>query len=449
MASSLQGIEPSPPTAEGSRGRSLRWSTMAMLSLLLCSIAGAIVWGLLFAFNEVRAAQAVKVRLARLEAEGLPTDDTSLEAWFLNWASQEGTAAWHNVLSLTQSQPFPACPDDLNATPEELHPGCDWPAEPAVADYLKKMQPVIAQIELLAESPTPVWQPIQFNGYATLLGAINHVRTVSRMLALEAQHAVYLDDPQRAFNALASMELVSRAFDWQLCDVCELVHLALEKMHWETIQLTLRSRIWTETEVDGLIQQVCPPLNVAPRWQRTAAGERAMALSSMSSPKRMTSYLYDSEAWFSGLITLPSNQLAFLESVRRRERLGTLPLSELPRAASREEKRIRTGSISDFFVPALMGYASAFARHEEERRLTLTALAIKKFYLQHDTWPEQLCALETVGLSRTDYRKLQGRTFPFEIQQDHVIIWSDDPPVEDEEAWDSRRVTQVVIAHSP
>src|SRR5690606_25834757 len=96
--------------------------------------------------------------------------------------------------------------------PVEIVPGGRWDEEPAVAEFLQWMRPVIDDIQAATEYPTPVWQPIEFRGYSTLLEELQNSRSLVRLLSLDVEHALYHGESDRALRSLQAMQGVADAF---------------------------------------------------------------------------------------------------------------------------------------------------------------------------------------------------------------------------------------------
>ena len=182
--------------------------------------------------------------IARLQAAGEPVDNETLARWFQAGSSQEGTAAWREILVAVEQvssgetvSSFPIM--GMGKLPENLVPGGDWPDEPRIAEFLREVRPLITQIEQAGRYPTPVWQPMAFQGFSTPLPEIQASRRISGLLQLEVRHALYHRDTERALRGLAAMQATAAAFDWDFCMVVDLVGMALRGIHRDAIRQSL------------------------------------------------------------------------------------------------------------------------------------------------------------------------------------------------------------------
>src|SRR5690606_37668842 len=141
---------------------------------------------------------------------------------------------------------------------------------------LERNRPVIAQIHAATKHPAPVWMPIEFHGFMTLLEELQNSRSIQRLMQLETEHAIYHRDAERAMAGLESMQGVAAAFDWPICMVADLVHIALRGSHRSMVRRSLAVDLWDEDQLRHLADQLGPPQDVRQRWFDVVAGERGM-----------------------------------------------------------------------------------------------------------------------------------------------------------------------------
>ncbi|MCO6457849.1 MAG: hypothetical protein J5I93_21295 [Pirellulaceae bacterium] len=411
---------------------------LAVVPLILIA-----VWLLVAAVQQQQAAASVRAELERLRAAGRPVDNGSLQRWFAQHASREGTRSWHELLRLVAAAPArPGSPSDLpylgNAQPPaEITPDGAWDDEPAVAEFLLAMRPVIQQMHAAGQHPAPVWQPVEFRGYETLLEELQNSRQVVRLLQLEVEHAVYRRDAERAYRALRTMEQAAAQFDWQFCIVGELVQIALRDTHRTMILRCLAVDIWDPEQLRGMAEQVGPPRELATRWANVLNGERALLLSSLE----------DSKFWLTDespsalnhwVLRLPSTRNQLLEQFRALDGLAAEDPATLARRADQWERDLARESgarrsllrlperLELHLLPAISGLAGALERDETSRRFTLTALAIKQYEMSAGDWPEQLeqiDQLEASGLRTGERRTVSGGGFGYERHGSEALLW--------------------------
>ncbi len=410
----------------------LRWPFLITVIPLTLLLVAATALG----FNEWRAADRVEAELARIQAAGYPVDDASMSRWFLDNASQEGTAQWSELLSLvtvgSSGFQLEQLPYLGNAPiPAEIVPAGRWDEEPAVAEFLQWMQPVINGIHAAIEYPTPVWQPIEFRGFATLLEELQNSRNLVRLLSLDVEHALYHGESDRALRSLQAMQGVSDAFDWQACMVADLVNMALRQSYHLMIQRSLVSAPWSEAQLQMLHDRLAVPRDVSKRWRNVVAGERAFLNATLShaSSSGISSSELEGLDWLWRVPTVRESAFAAYRDMEAIGSEGMTGLGERAQALARSWFSSPTGFgqlflINYLFSPAVESYARAIEREEMSRRLTLTAVAIKRFQLRSGQWPERLDQLQQVGLVPTDWHTVSAGPFGYEVSDDTAYLWS-------------------------
>lgn len=426
-----------PKPKSGRRGfRRFGWLGLLALPLgiFLLALIGV-------GIRECQASRRLEDELARIRAAGLPTDDATMSQWFQQATHTEGTAAWGELLRLAggaalPSAAFEALPYIGNAEPPTvIEPGGEWPEEPLVAEYLGWMRPAIEQLHDAREYPSPVWQPIAFQGFKTLLEELQESRSLVRLMQVEVEHALHQGESERALRGLNSMRGVAEAFDWDICLVADLIYRALVGVHQSMILRSLACDLWTEEHLDQLLEQLGPPIEANGKWQRVFAGERAMTASALMDPESQLD-LGNSGYPLWILVKLPSQREAWIRAYDAMLTLGEGPLDGLlDRAQALETSWQRNGPRSFFDItrvqvsllfPAVPSYASAFVRSENGRRLARTALAIKKYQLRNGTWPTDLQQLEQVGLKASDWRIVSGEPLGYKVDGQVAYVWGTD-----------------------
>ena len=283
-----------------------------------------------------------------------------------------------------------------------LEAGAKWQNDALVDDFLKQAQPLFDLIYDAAKYPTPVWQPMEFRGIGTLLPELQESRQIQRLLQLDFEHAIVHSDTERALRDLRAMQSTADAFDWDMFMVGELVNIALHGLHYGSIQRSLYADVWNDAELEQLMAQVRQPLPLEKRWNNSIETEKAMSLSEVSNSRSMPEVELAQSA---------ESKLALLRKYAEVQSLANEPLGQLTRGAAELEReweqrgsQVGADILAKLFLPPVVAsYAEAFERSERSRRLVLTSLAVKRFHLANDRWPEQLPELSQVGLSPEDW----------------------------------------------
>ncbi len=354
-------------------------------------------------FRELQAARHVEAELTRLRAVGQPVDNVTMAKWFERRTSPEGTAAWDEVLYLASSPVIQDLSGDLpivgqGKRPTNLIPGSDWPAEKDVADYLQRVKPVLDLTHAATKFPTPVWFPLQFDGFSTLLEQWQNSRSVVRLLALDAEYACYQGEAARALQDIQSIEGTAKAFDSQAFIVGDLVCMAMRYQEFSAIQRSLRASIWDADQLAALRELVIKPIEIKEHFNNSMASERAMAFSEVfKDPQSLGQVVMGSNfpIWLA-----PSGKLRVIERYASMQGFsgGFAELAAFAKRTEAELIKVKSNTLNfdashlvlQTLTPALGAYVGALERQENARRLTLTAIGIKQFQLKQQVGPQAL-----------------------------------------------------------
>ena len=435
MAQSNSETYKSSPTGRTYLGRTIlkrRLKWIGLVSLIPIVFLIAIVC--FIGYRETIASGELQLKLEELREAGEPIDDESMTKYFEKISNKEGTAAWTEILTLSQaansfSNKLPVL--DVRNLPTDLRPGSEWPDEPRVAEFLQEVRPVIQRIFKADEFPKPVWMPIQFNGFRTLLPEIQESRTVARILYLDAIHALYHSDDDRALQDIHALLSVAQAFDWEFCLVTKYVSTAIHGMHRELINRSLGMDVWNDEQLAALSNYINLPHEVSKAWRATLAGERGMAYPVLSDLRKHGSTEIFGVVPLLGLPVMPSTKLTVLlayEDMQHCADAGDVGLVE--QAKSAEARFFRNPPLSQasiflrLLIPAVSSYAEMFDRFETNRRLTYASLAVKRYQVKNKRWPKSLSELSDIGLMANDWTTTNRQPFGYEVKEDMAYVWA-------------------------
>jgi hypothetical protein len=417
------------------RRRWLFWGVLLPSILLFAVIASQ-------GIRQWQAANRFEAEIAQIRASNLPIDNASMARWFREMTRTEGASAWGEVLLALETaiapidnperMPFVGTGDPI-AVPD---PDRQWPEEKQVGEYLRWIGPTIEKIHQAVELPKPVWLPIEFRGFQTPLAELQSSRSVTRHLQLEVEHALYQKESERALRGITSLRGVADAFDWQICLVGDLVHRAHAIAYLATIRRSMAYGLWGEAEIDRIDSQLAPrdPFQITERWRRVFIGERAMLLSSLNDAA-MTDYNADEfGAAAMKVAGLPTVKVGLLEKYFLMLRIADGPLAGLPDRANELELWLtQKGSAFDLttrwtsmWLPAIRAYSQSIIREEDDRRVTRTSLAVKKYQLREGNWPQDLAALDGIGLPASERVTVGGKPLGYQVDGDAAWVWGPD-----------------------
>ncbi|MEQ1825276.1 MAG: hypothetical protein ABL921_04995 [Pirellula sp.] len=422
--------------SQKTKGRSLRWLIWIAclpMAIVLAAIA-------LISVREYRASSQLKQLLSECKESGVPYDDASMDAWYRKNTHEDGARAWADISDIVSSTSQVANIDSLpivgtGTSPRSLNPNVEWKDEPVVAEYLKEMRPVLAQMHEASKFPTPVQFPIQFEGFGTLLPDIQSARSVSRLAKLDFEHACYHRQADRALRDLKTLVYVAKMIDSGSFMVSDLVVTAIQNMSRDSLRRSLEVELWNESQLSELRELVGMARFSKEKWQSVIASERAMVVEYLLNrdTQEIGRQAENTPNWIGLVPLLPSGKLKLFNSYGAAMKLGEGDLTPLVRTCSSLEKNLMNPrNLLDFdgyavwmglFYPAYSSYAQALENDENDRRLTLASLALRQFKQRENRWPKKLSELESLSLSPSDYSTVNGGMLGYEVEDTVAYLW--------------------------
>ena len=411
----------------------LRWYVLIAVVPVMFGLIAAAYWGT----QEWLASRANRSQIAKWSTEGIPYNNVSLKDWYTKRTYAEGTEDWLKALELCtwgmgakSAEKLPYLGSDGNELPE-LIPGCPWPEEALVGDYLKEMEPAIQLIEKACQQPRPVRLPIAFNGFGTSLEYTQNTRSIMRLLSLDFDYAYHQRDTKRAMRDLVLMQATAKAFDSRETMVSELVNLALKSMRIYAIRRSLTESIWTDEELTLIRTSLSDSEPFGERWKDMMHGERAFGLSGLASLQATGGTVEPDWGMNLTLHPLtPSGEKTLIDFYTRAASLPNTNLKGIRSwsyAFSDESGRASKGSAGvwlDMLLPGIESVIQAEIYAEESQRWIRTAVAIRQYKNQQEKWPARLRDLEQLGLTVEDYSNADQEVFGYEVDGDTAYIWT-------------------------
>jgi len=410
------------------------WKRKAFLFVAIPMSIAMIVF-VYFAAVQFQAARRFKAEVERIRLANLPIDADSQNDWFIANTSREHSDAWAEIILLgsvvtDESDVMENLPYIGTAElPLSIDPDQPWANKPMVAQWLEMTKPLIEKIHAVSGSKAPTWQPLRFEGVMTLLEPIQSSRNIARILQVEIEHALYVGDSERAMRGLRSLDGLVYAFDWKICLVTDLVTTALRGIHFSMIQRSLGLDIWTAEQLVELSAQITEKQDVSDRWRTVIAGERGLMFDEV-----LTHGVWIEDGLPGGIkffFSIPSVRQRLLFAYSQVEPIADQGIESLAKNAETFEKQFFVDTAGRFsiddigvnlFFPAIQAYASALVRDEDSRRLTLTAIAIKRYQLANGQFPERLKQLKDVGLKPSDWTTVPGNEFGYD-KEGPAYLW--------------------------
>ena len=404
-------------------------------------------------FQFVSAAK-VKSHIAKLRADHQLVDNASLEMWFFRHSSQETSDSWNELINVPISRhqdPVIALfqdPDveasnttDNNTTIlNREHDWIfkwprDWSDEPRVADYLKRMQPVLQRLAEIPEQKQPVWQPVSFDGWATSYNALFDLSFISQLINWELQYALFHQDPDRALRALQIMRKANAAFDWRLGETSQLIYVSRFDQYLLSIRRTLRTGLWNQEQLAELQKQLRVEIGIEERWAQVISVDRALLLAELDGPKTHSPFLFDFQGngMMIALTQIPSWQSYYLQRLESTSRFADNGFEKLIQQCKERHFAKSPADLLAFpeanslVSPSFEHMAQAFLRAELSLRLTRTSVSVKQFHLKYGRWPTELIELREYGIDPVDWSNVDGQPFGYKNSSDQAYVWGPEP----------------------
>ena len=378
-----------------------------------------------FGYREWRAARALPHELDAPAIEGqTATPDAWLDSMFRQSTSTAATAQWSEIFFLTSygswnKKDAVELPVVGSAPlPRLFEPREPWPLNAQVEEYLQERRSLIERIHQAAQLPTPVWQPLLLFDFATLLPALDRVRYPLGLIQLEAEHAIYNAEAQRALAAITNMQAIAESIDWKPIVVAQVIAGRLRYSYLQTIQRSLHTALWNAEQLRTLMRQIDQPIAVRESFQLSVRGDKGV----------MTLLLDSDRAVFAGmrLLKSPNAKLKLLDRYDQALALADQPgkrLSQLLETMEHDRPRSSESFLEACLFPALSSYAALFENAELARQQTLVALAIKLFTIEHNRLPMTLAELSQVGLSEQDWTIDGVGSLGYEVDGSRAYVW--------------------------
>ncbi len=321
----------------------------------------------------------------------------------------------------------------------ELIPGTYWDAKPNVEVYLQRMAPAI---KILRETPQPAQFPtftssaIFFDrhyywNYRTLLGAI-------QVLQLDLEYALRTDDKSRALLDLVTIyRLVEAGANLEDSQRYAWSHAHRTAAN-AAVRRTLASGSMNRDEIQSLQHFVADPIAPDANWRSRTMAHAVFQIEMLNS-EIDRAMLSDAPEYLNVVMTLPSLQEGLFNAANQ---VASIPVGDLQSMRSEAEEiakeldsardnaifPISRAALQADLVAQLSSKLVTRCTLEEDRRFTLTAIAIKQFHLDNGKWPERLQDLSTVGLTSSDWQLLNGEQFGYQHGQNACYLWGQTEP---------------------
>ncbi|GAB5403250.1 MAG: hypothetical protein Aurels2KO_14810 [Aureliella sp.] len=419
------------------------------MPILLIGVAVA-----LLAWRDSAARSRLEQRIEVLQAEGMPVDEASLNAFYQSQTSDEQTEAWEQLLDEMKAEAFlsstsgvPVFDGNLSSEQYFVAPGEPWEYEKRTREFLEQRSDLHDRAMRLSMRAIPTrWDVrLSFGGDLT---RTQELRSVERLLSLRGQLAIYDSDSAattRAINALWRLPTVTAGEPFL---ISQLVRSAIGGRATLLLKNALEHGVLRQHEIEMLLPQVLEGTIVGSSWRMGIIGERALAMPlirgiSVGEEHPVTSLPFRS-----------SDANYYLDITDRMIEISSADPVELYNKARNLDKelgleRADMGFLAMFdtmlsttVVPSLANVAVAHSSSAFQNRLAALAMGVRLYEYEHGEFPEKLVDVAEFGADATKlmppggepfgYRREGGGSatlWGFEVGSSKQAVVPESPPV--------------------
>jgi hypothetical protein len=409
---------------------------VVLLGLPLLTCGGCLTWW--FGRNEI-ARRDLERQRTELQSRGLPIDNQSLTDFRMERMDDKHSKRWMAILEQVESKEFQeSCslipvvgmPKD-EAT---YVPGQPYAHDAEAANFLKRWEPLRAEIHEITEGSQGIWTEIEFDSFNTLLPYVQNSRTVSRVLTLECEDAIRRDDRDQVFHSLMAMIGTARTLESEPLIISQLVHIALLSSAQRKVKQAVELNLLNEPQLLKILEQLRSADDFIAKFRLAIAGERAMSQTAFDDPSR----LGKEAPKYMGARTIDA--LASLKMLSKAESIETEDLSEffsqLKQLESDMQADLTQGGmlrkfdtiLTNLTMPAWGAYGKAVVRSAMENRIAKIAIGVRIFELRSGRWPDSLDELTSdAKLNLGPIAPTGTEPFGYATSEQTAVLWGFPP----------------------
>jgi hypothetical protein len=433
------------------------WIMLAVVAALLFI---AIV-GFLVRHNGYR--QKLNAAMERIEAAKEPLDGAELNAYYaIPPGVTDLTAEWLRVIQALESQrepalkkvaeKFPPKTDETNPSVAYAFivngspipaPGTEWPEQAAAEAYLAEIQEARQDLHSILAREGAVRYPVDFTlGFATLLPHASQVRNVARLLSLEFKVAAREGKTQEALDSLVGIFKTSETFRREPMLISQLVRYAILGMGLTNVPDFLQLNP-TEEQLLTL-QNTLAAIDLHNSLHDAYLGERATLMQTLLTVNNIDDLTRDGS--IAGRFLNPTGNFTtsrpgdcakMLELLTDLIEAQKLPYPQNFQQSDAVEARLNKlmadeksslpwdrHILTSLLLPASGSVSKALARNVVDQHTALAAIAMERYRLQHQTYPEKLADLESLLPAEYLVDPITGKSLLMKQDATEIVIYS-------------------------
>ena len=443
-----------------------------LLGMFVLGVAAVLVS---LRMSHYEAVKQVKAEVARIQARGEPIAPEDFYAWHkVPPGTPDITQEWLKALAALDENALNTAGQSLpffgEADPAVLKPDAPGSQIAAAEKLLADFAPQLAMIHEAAELEGECRFPIEFaKGIGALLPHAQKMRSVQRLLQMEARVKLHRGDVDGALVSISHMLRAAQTLDHQTTLVEHLVRVALHTVAFSETEFLLNETQPTETQLARLQAQLAA-LDLKSGLTTGMMGERGMGfvtfqqVQTLGDIDKALGADHVNPGWDSVRVEVgrPTDCLKYLELMNEMIAASREPFPAARQRVELVEQKLKAmvGTqnplerlkyiVTSLLTPATGKAFDAVARIVARRDSLVSAVAAERHRLQAGAYPAKLEDLVPSFLSAVPTDPFSGQPLRIISSPEQVVVYSvgpngiDDQGVENEHSGEPDIVVKVI-----
>ena len=394
---------------------SLAYSKLSWLGVIVVCLVVALVT--LVVVFERRERAKLATRMVKLNAEGAPVDDASLEACYHSRTSTEMKTQWEKVFALVKT---------LEA---------DSTASGDDQAVLRRLDELRKEISVALKRDRPHRFIEDFEANFTLLPHLSKLRSTTALLTGHAQAAI---NTGKTEMAVEDCELMLGCVDAISADpfaIPWMVSFRMQSAMLDVYRTCIERDLLSKEQLLTLLETCRERGPIGDRWKLALSGERASLLALLTDSRYEDSLeVYDPHFHQLGMRGKAANNIFELF-----EKLEAVPTNDLQTMRAdlatilTEWTKLLNGVLTRFhnrmaseLVDDYERVGGHFIRNALKYRMTSIAVGLRLYQREFGEFPQTLEQLQRVGIEVPELRTLSNSPFSFESTPSKIHFFDKD-----------------------